>query len=133
MADDKPTGKKRTSRSGEPRPTKRAAQRAAGGATEPTQQTHAPKAPLRSRPTGRASGAVVTMVCVTCGNELFFDVAPVTALKCPKCGGTVFRRFDTPSKNDQAAESAAEEQARSMSYGDSSPDTSPDEVRDLRA
>ncbi|HEX3160590.1 MAG TPA: hypothetical protein VHQ45_18875 [Gemmatimonadaceae bacterium] len=76
---------------------------------------------------------MVTMVCVTCGNELFFDEAPVTALKCLKCGGTVFRRFDTPSKNDQAAESAAEEQARSMSYGDSSPETSPDEVRDLRA
>ena len=73
------------------------------------------------------------MVCVTCGNEMFFDEAPIEALKCPTCGGTVFRRFDTPSKHDQAAASAAEEQARSMAYGDSSPETSPDEVRDLHS
>ncbi|HEY0970670.1 MAG TPA: hypothetical protein VGE02_06820 [Gemmatimonadales bacterium] len=82
------------------------------------------------KPTGR-DGPVTTMVCVTCGNEEFFDAAPPSSITCDKCGGTVFREFGTPAANDQAAASAAEEQARSMSYGDASPDTSAGDVLDL--
>ena len=84
----------------------------------------------KQKATGK-DGPIATMICVTCGAEQFFDGAVPGALTCQKCGGTVFREFDTPAANDEAAASAAEEQARSMSYGDPSPGTSPDEVIDL--
>lgn len=84
----------------------------------------------RQRPTGK-DGPVKTMVCVTCGSEQFFDGPLPAELSCEKCGGTVFREYDTPAPDDQAAAAAAEEQARSISYGDSSPDTAPDELLDL--
>ena len=71
------------------------------------------------------------MICVTCGNEKFFDREVPSAITCDKCGGVVFREFDTPAADDEAAASAAEEQARSMAWGDASPDTAPDEVIDL--
>jgi predicted nucleic acid-binding Zn-ribbon protein len=84
----------------------------------------------KQKPTGK-DGPVATMICVTCGAEQFFDRAVPGAITCAKCGGTVFREFDTPAADDEAAASAAEEQARSMAYGDSSPGMSPDEVIDL--
>ena len=84
----------------------------------------------KQKPTGK-DGPVATMVCVTCGAEQFFDGPVPSALTCEKCGGTVFRAFDTPAADDEAAASAAEEQARSMSWGDASPQTSRDEVIDL--
>lgn len=74
---------------------------------------------------------VVTMVCITCGNEKFFDKEIPRAITCERCGGTVFRQFDTQTRPDDAAIDALESQARSISYGDSSPQTSPDEVKDL--
>jgi len=80
-----------------------------------------------------ASGEVITMVCVTCGAEQFFDVAPPGSLKCTKCTSTVFRAFATPVDPDEVRISALEQQARSIQYGDSSPQTSPDEVRDVDA
>ena len=73
---------------------------------------------------------IVTMVCLTCGNERFFDDAVPSSLKCDKCGGTVFRTFATPTEPDEASIAQLEEQARSMSYGDPSPGTAAD-VRDL--
>ena len=86
----------------------------------------------RQKPTGE-DGPVTTMICVTCGAEQFFDGAGEAPeqMKCPSCGGTVFREFDSPAASDEAAESAAEEQARSMSYGDASPGTTADDVADL--
>ena len=73
----------------------------------------------------------VTLVCLTCGNERFFDKAVPDAVSCEKCGGTVFRTFATPTEPDDATIATLEEQARSISYGDSSPDTSAGDVRDL--
>ena len=73
---------------------------------------------------------IVTMVCLNCGNERFFDDAIPSSLKCDKCGGTVFRTFATPTEPDEASIAQLEEQARSMSYGDPSPDTAAD-ARDL--
>ena len=73
---------------------------------------------------------IVTMVCLGCGNERFFDDAVPSSLKCDKCGGTVFRTFATPTEPDEASIASLEEQARSLSYGDPSPDTAAD-VRDL--
>ena len=74
---------------------------------------------------------VTSMVCLTCGNEKTFDTAVPSSLTCDKCGGTVFRQFDTPTDPDEATLSNLEEQARSIQYGDSSPQTTADEVRDL--
>lgn len=82
------------------------------------------------KPTGKDE-AVATMVCVTCGAEQFFADRVPERLVCDKCGGTVFREFDTPSANDQVAESTLEEQARSVSYGDASPGTATGDVLDL--
>lgn len=74
---------------------------------------------------------LVTMVCLTCGNEMYFDRTVPSSLKCDRCGNTVFRSFATPTEPDEAAISELEEQARSQSFGDSSPATAPDELRDL--
>lgn len=81
----------------------------------------------------REGGAITTMVCITCGNEEFFEKQVPDTLTCRKCQGTVFRAFETPAANDEIAVAQLEEQARSMAYGDASPATSPDEVRDLDA
>jgi DNA-directed RNA polymerase subunit RPC12/RpoP len=74
---------------------------------------------------------LVTLVCLTCGNEKFYDQAVPNAVTCEKCGGTVFRTFATPTEPDEASIAQLEEQARSISYGDSSPDTTPGDLRDL--
>ena len=76
-------------------------------------------------------GGIVTMVCITCGNERSFSRQVPRALTCDKCGGTVFREFDTPTVPDEATLDQLETQARSRSYGDPSPGTSPDEIIDL--
>ncbi len=74
---------------------------------------------------------VVTMVCITCGNEKFFADKMPGALKCERCGGTVFRQFDTPTEADEATISQLEEQARSIQWGDASPQTSAVEEKDV--
>lgn len=76
---------------------------------------------------------LVTLVCITCGNEKFFDRAVPDAVTCDKCGGSVFRQFATPTEPDEASIAALDEQARSISYGDASPDTTPGDVRDIDA
>ena len=82
---------------------------------------------------GRGNGpeGVVTLVCVTCGNEHFYDRVVPESVLCEKCGGSVFRTFATPTEPDEATIAQLEEQARSMAYGDSSPETTADDVRDL--
>ena len=75
---------------------------------------------------------VITMVCVTCGAEQFFDEARVPAsLVCKTCRSTVFRAFSTPTVGDDTTVSRLEDQARSIAYGDPSPQTAEDDVRDL--
>ena len=76
-------------------------------------------------------GGIVSMICITCGNEKSFDRQVPTALTCEKCGGTVFREFDTPTVPDEATIDALDSQARSRAFGDPSPDTGPDEILDL--
>jgi len=82
-------------------------------------------------PKNRGTQGIVTLVCLTCGNEKDYDKAVPDAVTCEKCGGTVFRTFATPTEPDDATIATLEEQARSISYGDSSPDTEPGDVRDL--
>ena len=79
----------------------------------------------------RGPRGIVTLVCITCGNEKTFEKTVPNALTCDKCGATVFRSFATPTEPDDATIATLEEQARSISYGDSSPDTAPGDVRDL--
>jgi DNA-directed RNA polymerase subunit RPC12/RpoP len=75
---------------------------------------------------------VVTLVCLTCGKEKFYEqAAPPPDVTCDTCGSTVFRQFATPTEPDDATIVTLEEQARSMAYGDASPDTTLDDVRDL--
>ena len=81
------------------------------------------------RTTSRAG--VTTMVCLTCGNEKYFEHDVPASLKCETCGGTVFRAFDTPTEPDEATIARLEETARSIAYDDDSPGTAPDDVRDL--
>lgn len=77
-------------------------------------------------------GGIVTMVCITCGAEQFFDKTPPPAtMTCKACGSGVFRQFATPTVADDATIAQLEEQARSMSYGDPSPGTTPEELREL--
>lgn len=76
---------------------------------------------------------VVTLVCITCGRERFYERSLPTSVRCDQCSGTVFRQFATPTEPDEATVAQLEEQARSMAYGDASPQTSADDVRDLDA
>ena len=46
---------------------------------------------------------LLTLVCLTCGNEKFYDKAVPNAVICEKCGGTVFRNFATPTEPDDAS------------------------------
>jgi DNA-directed RNA polymerase subunit RPC12/RpoP len=80
---------------------------------------------------GSGPRGLVTMVCITCGAEQFFDQSVPSSITCTKCGSGVFRQFATPTQPDEATIAQLEEQARSMSYGDPSPDTTADDVRDL--
>jgi hypothetical protein len=83
---------------------------------------------MKSGPSG-----LVSLVCITCGNERHYESAVPSSLSCDKCGGTVFRQFDTPTEPDDATIAQLEAQARSIALDDDSPDTAPDDVRDLDA
>jgi hypothetical protein len=74
---------------------------------------------------------IVTMICLTCGNEKFFTDRVPDALTCDRCGNTVWRQFATPTEPDEATLDQLESQARSIQYGDPSPETTLDELRDL--
>ena len=76
---------------------------------------------------------LITLVCLTCGNENFYDQSVPSAVKCGKCGGSVFRQFATPTEPDEATIAQLEEQSRSIAYDDVSPETSAGDVRDLDA
>jgi DNA-directed RNA polymerase subunit RPC12/RpoP len=75
---------------------------------------------------------MLTLVCLTCGNELFFtNQPPKDHEKCPRCGSMVFRSFFTPTVRDDATESMLEDTARATEL-ESAPSESPiGDVRDL--
>ena len=79
------------------------------------------------------SRGIVTLVCMTCGSEKFYDNSVPQSTTCNTCGSTVFRTFDTPTEPDDATIATLEEQARSIAFGDISLDTMPTDVRDLDA
>src|ERR671913_159202 len=63
-------------------------------------------------------GGIVSMVCITCGNERSFTRQVPMTLTCDKCGGTVFREFDTPTVPDEATLDQLDAQAPTSSDGD---------------
>jgi DNA-directed RNA polymerase subunit RPC12/RpoP len=75
---------------------------------------------------------MLTLVCINCGKELFFTTKPPKDNEpCPKCGGTVFRSFFTPTVRDDATEAMLEDTSRSIAL-DSAPTDSPKgDLRDL--
>jgi DNA-directed RNA polymerase subunit RPC12/RpoP len=74
---------------------------------------------------------LVTLVCLTCGKEHFYDRDVPHSLTCSQCSGTVFRQFATPTEHDDAAVAQLQEQARSIAYDDVSPETTVADVREL--
>ena len=76
---------------------------------------------------------LITLVCLTCGNEHTYDESVPSSVRCEKCGGTVFRQFATPTEPDEATIAQLEEQARSIALDDDSPETTKGDVRDLDA
>lgn len=74
---------------------------------------------------------LLTLVCITCGNEKHFVRRPPASVECDKCKGRVFRNFFTPVEKDDATISQLEQTARSLAYDDDTSDISEDELRDL--
>ncbi len=76
---------------------------------------------------------MLTLICITCGNELFFTSKPPANEPCSRCGSTVFRTFFTPAATDEAAESMLEDTTRSISLDGGSTDSTAGDIRDLNA
>ena len=76
---------------------------------------------------------MLTLICITCGNELFFTTKPPASDPCPRCGSTVFRSFFTPTVRDEATESMLEDTTRSISLDGGSTDSTVGDLRDLNS
>ena len=80
----------------------------------------------------RGPEGMLTLNCITCGNEMFFTTRPPTNEPCSRCGSTVFRSFFTPTVRDEATESMLEETTRSISL-DGGSDSTVGDLRDLNS
>lgn len=80
----------------------------------------------------RGPEGMLTLICITCGNEMFFTTRPPANEPCSRCGSTVFRSFFTPTVRDEATESMLEETTRSISL-DGGSDTTAGDLRDLNS
>lgn len=77
-------------------------------------------------------GGVLTLVCVTCGQEYYFsDSQPPGEMTCEKCGNGVFREFFSPPAGDEAAEDFEDTTSRDLDPDDAEGDTLPGDVLDL--
>lgn len=75
---------------------------------------------------------MLTLICITCGNEMFFTTRPPANEPCSRCGSTVFRSFFTPTVRDEATESMLEDTTRSISL-DGGSDSTVGDLRDLNS
>ena len=74
---------------------------------------------------------VLTLICEKCGKDYFFeDEPPPEDMKCEKCGGTVFRSFDS-SVGDEAADDFRDSTERDLDPDDAEGDTLPGDLMDL--
>ncbi len=85
----------------------------------------------RRQEPAQGSEGLLTLVCLTCGNEKFYADQVPDDPKCEVCGGTTFRNFFTPTAPDEATLSHLEETSRNVALDEGSPDTSESDVRDL--
>ncbi|MDQ2765914.1 MAG: hypothetical protein M3Y30_02050 [Gemmatimonadota bacterium] len=76
---------------------------------------------------------MLTLVCITCGNEMFFTTKPPADETCSRCSGTVFRSFFTPTVRDEVTESMLEDTTRSISLDGGSTDSTAGDLRDLNS
>lgn len=85
-------------------------------------------------PAGREPVAeLLTLVCEQCGKDYFFDTEPPpSGMQCAKCGGTVFRAFNT-SVGDEAADDFRDETERDLDPDDAEGDVLPGDIMDLNA
>jgi ribosomal protein S27E len=74
---------------------------------------------------------ILTLVCLTCGNEQFFTDKPPADEPCSRCGSTVFRSFFTPTVQDDATESMLDDTSRSITLEGNASDSVAGDVRDL--
>jgi len=74
---------------------------------------------------------MLTLVCITCGSELFFTTKSPADEPCPRCAGTVFRSFFTPTVQDEVTQSMLEDTTRSISLDGGSTDSTAGDVREL--
>lgn len=85
---------------------------------------------------GRATSAaeeegVLTLVCVKCGTEYYFDDHdPPETMTCEKCGNKVFRSFYS-SEDNEAVNDFEETIHRDLDPDDAEGDTLPGDVLDL--
>lgn len=81
---------------------------------------------------GTKDDGVLTMVCLKCGNEYYFESdSPEGDLTCEKCGNEVFRSYFSPSEDDEAARDFEDSTARDLHPDDAEGDTLPGDVLDL--
>lgn len=76
---------------------------------------------------------VVLLVCVQCGREVQFESGEELPpdLKCEKCGGEVFRRFDDAVRPDEAQADFQDSTERDTDPDDTATDTERGDLLDL--
>ena len=80
---------------------------------------------------GAAEG-VLTLVCLKCGQEYYFeDSDPPEKMSCEKCGNGVFREFFSPTDGNDAAQDFEDTTGRDLDPDDAEGDTLPGDVLDL--
>lgn len=76
--------------------------------------------------------SVLTLVCLTCGQEYYFTAEPPpSGLRCERCGSSVFREFFTSEQKDDAAQDFEDTTARSLDPDDAEGESLPGDVLDL--
>lgn len=87
----------------------------------------------RERNEEGAAGDVLLLVCMTCGREYQYEGAreAPSELKCEKCGGLVFRRFDDTAAPDEAQAEFREETERDLATDDPAGDATRGDLHDL--
>jgi predicted nucleic acid-binding Zn-ribbon protein len=76
-------------------------------------------------------GGVLTLVCLTCGKEYFYQSDPPPAHPvCEKCGNKVFRSFDSPEA-DEVNQDFRDTTERDLSTDQPAADTRPGDLMDL--
>ena len=81
--------------------------------------------------TGTDEDGVLTLVCLKCGTEYYFEQdEPGESTTCEKCGNTVFRSFYS-SEGNEALQDFEDVTHRDLNPDDAEGDTLPGDVIDL--